>query len=100
MKNLLTLSAFAAVLVLSTNFAEAAARVAPDISLESQQNIEHYMAGAQVFGITSVATCGTPCAMSCPCMPTCCPANLGLLDGGHINPCAVPMTCPTSPCGA
>lgn len=88
--NKLTLVAFLAVVAFGSS-AHAA------ISLEGQQNIEYYMGQERQFGGALAGTpCGTtcPCPVECPCVPTCCPANRGLFDGGMCcGGQAVPPLC-------
>lgn len=69
------------------------------LTLESQQNIEYYVApggpGNMVVA-SAVAPCAAPCPcpVECPCTPVCCPAVRGLFDGGMCcGGRAVPPIC-------
>ncbi len=88
MKNTLAFAALMAAVTFGAN-AQAA------VGLESQQNLIRF---APMAGVASTGCNSCACPMECPCMPTCCPANRGIFDGGLNKCCVEQVVCPT-PCG-
>lgn len=71
----LQLAAFLAVMGIATS-------ASAILSYEAQQNVEYYLGQGPCPMVAAAPNCGCPCPIECPCVPTCCPANRGIFDGG------------------